>query len=177
MTTHSRSSPLCLPAAALAGGLLLAGCVSDYGPRAPRTPASAAPDTLVPIASDFVDTDQNRFRDTTRVVVYVYADSGRYPIPVAADGAFEFRIENPAGERVAAWVFDREQTRAAMRQLAPGPGFVFELSLLAPGSGGDRVADSEGQLSVLFTPSHGSPISARPTAPLLIGALAPTALR
>jgi len=161
-----------LPTAALA--TILAGCVSG-GAKAPATPASVAPAKLAPIAGDFTDTDANRYRDSTRVIVYVYAESDRYPIPMKPEGSFEFRLENPDGKTIATWTFDRDKTRAAAHQLAPGPGFVFDLSLLDLGS--DRIEDSEAELLVTFKPVDGPVLRARPSAPLLVGPLSPRAVR
>jgi hypothetical protein len=145
-----------------------AGCVST-NPSAPATPSNIKPAKLVPIAGDFEDTDANRYRDTTRVVVYLYADSEKYPLSMRADGSFQFRLENPAGQTIATWNFDRERTRKSLRQLPPGPGFVFDLSLLDLGT--DKIQDSEAELIVTFTPVDGPVLRARPTAPLLIGPL------
>lgn len=150
---------------ALAG----AGCVTEGPAKPAQAPGSARVGVLVPIAGDFADTDANRYRDTTRVVVYLYADSARYPLPMAPPGSFEFKLENAAGKQLALWTFDQARTRAAKRELSPGPGFVFDLNLLSLGS--DRIADTEGDLTVTFTPVEGKPVRAKPSAPLLVGPL------
>jgi hypothetical protein len=159
-------------AAFILGGAV-SGCVSDSKPKASPAPWGATPGTLAPSAQNFVDTDGDRYRDTTTAVVYVYADSG-YPISMKADGTFEFKIETPGGKTLAVWTFDRKQTRSALRELAPGPGFVFSLSLLDLGS--DRIEESEANLQVTFTPVDGKAIRRRLSAPLLIGPLSRSAL-
>ena len=159
------------PVLALSIALALcdAGCVTEGKAKPAAAPASMEVGALVPIAGDFADTDANHYRDTTRVVVYLYADSNRYPLPIAPAGSFEFRLENAAGKQVALWTFDQAMAKAARRKLSPGPGFVFDLSLLKLGS--DRLSDTEGELVVTFTPVRGKPVRSKPSAPLLIGPL------
>jgi hypothetical protein len=145
------------------------GCVSSKPAAAHATPSSIAPAKIAPVAGDFTDTDANRYRDTTRVIVYIYADSDKYPIPMKPEGSFQFRLENPQGKTIATWNFDRAKTAKAARQLAPGPGFVFDLSLLDLGT--DKIEDSEAELLITFTPADGPVLRARPSAPLLVGPL------
>lgn len=148
-------------------GLCIAGCVADKGRTASATPDTAMPRVLSTVASDFVDTDGDRYRDSTEVVVYVFADTGRYPIPMRADGEFDFDLQDASGKSLHHWRFDRDKTRDALRQRAPGPGFVFELKLPKA----RQIETPEGELVVTFTPSaRGSePIRGKPTAALLIG--------
>src|ERR1043165_2151281 len=153
MRTHTWKSVVA-PAAPLL--VLLAGCVSDQAPRAQSTPDSARPNDVVLVVPSFEDTDGNHYRDRTRLVAYIYAESTRYPISMKADGEFEFKLENGAGKTLATWHFDRYQTREAMRKLAPGPAYVFDLSLLDVGT--DRLADTEADLLATFTPFKGDPI-------------------
>jgi hypothetical protein len=92
-----------------------------------------------------------------------------------ARGSFEFRLEGRSGKQIGRWVFDEKQTEAALRQLAPGPGFVFQLSLTKIGV--EQASEREAEILCTFTPVGGTPIRARPSAPLLIGPLSRDGLR
>ena len=144
----------------------IGGCVSDDRARAAATPNSATPRVLTTVTSSFADTDGDRYRDATRAVVYVFADPS-YPVPMRAEGEFDFILESPGGKRFTQWHFDRLQTRAALRQLAPGPGFVFDLAIDPARS----IDEPEAELRVTFTPVKGEPIHGQPKAALLVGPL------
>jgi hypothetical protein len=146
--------------------LLLAACASDSA-RAPSTPATATPGVLAMTVSDFVDTDANHYRDTTRTTVYIYANSSQYPIPMRITGKFEFILEDARGNRLYRWNFDEAQTAAAARMLAPGPGYIFDLSLL----GADRIEATEGEIIASFTPKGGKPIYTRTNARVAVGGI------
>lgn len=151
----------------IGSGLLIGAC-GGSGRTGPRTtPPRAMPERLVLVAQNFEDTNANRYRDTAVVYAYVYADSTRFPLPVEADGEFEFRLEDATGTTVAAWRFDHQQTRAARRRLGPGPGFVFTLSLLVEGN--DRLTATEADLVAAFSSPGGRTVYARTSAPVLIG--------
>lgn len=150
----------------IAAAALAAGCAgSDQRSSAPATPQGAQPTRLAVTAADFADTDQNSYRDTTTVVVYVSADP--YPIPVRPQGRFRFTLEGPGGRPLATWDYDAAQTEASVRDLAPGPGGVFELSLLRAGS--DRIEAAEGVLTCTFYPARGGQPLSRSVSPVLIG--------
>lgn len=153
----------CLAATA---ALAAAGCASQT-PHAKQTPDDVKPGMIALTAADFQDTDANRWRDTTTVAAYIYAASGAYPLPMRVRGTFEFRLEGKGGKNLGRWVFDERQTEAALRQLAPGPGFVFQLSLAKLGA--EQTQEREAEILCTFTPVGGTPIRARPSAPLLIG--------
>ncbi len=140
----------------------LAGC-QDTNRAVRQTPADATPGAVALIVGDFTDTDQNRFRDSTNITAYVYAAG--YPIPLAARGSFEFELQSTRGAVLGRWMFDEKSSAAAMHQMAPGPGFIFNLSLL----GADRIELSEGEIVCTFRPASGTPIHARPSAPVAIG--------
>jgi hypothetical protein len=141
----------------------------------PARPAEAV--AVVVAADNFVDTDGNRFRDTTRVNIYLFAHD--QAVPTTADGSFAFQLETLTGEPLVEWRFDRQQTAAALRQLAPGPAYIFELSLFdATTPDGQRASDrlnvNEADLLVTFipaTPQGQQPrlLRGRPGAPLQVG--------
>lgn len=162
------------PAPLLAAALLtaLSGCVDNGStnvvPRpapAPQTPSSARPGAISATVGNFNDTNNNGYRDTATAVAYVVAPG--YAIPMKAKGSFEFRLETRDGQLISRWVFDENQTAQALQTLAPGPGYVFDLSLLALGS--DAVTQTEGVVLCTFTPAGGEPIRAKPCGPVLVG--------
>jgi hypothetical protein len=156
----------------LIGAGVLAGCVTE-GPQRPQRkaqPSDVLPAKLVPTASvEFTDTDANRYRDSTTVVVYVMGDVPNYHLPLKVKGEFALSLQDPQGKVIAAWTFDRAQTAAALSGLQPGPGFVFGLDLRRSSLGTDVVQTPEADLVVVFTPEKGDPIRARTSAPILIG--------
>lgn len=161
-----------LPLAALAV-CMISGCIADNSPRTPQTPTDARPGKLVPATSgSFQDTNGNQYRDTSTLVVYVLADASKYPLPMKAKGRFEVRLEDSAGGMIASWSFTKEQTAAAVRDLPPGPGFVFELDLRKSAATGysDQINKGEASMLITFKPeAGGEPIVARTSSPILIG--------
>jgi hypothetical protein len=156
----------------LIGAAILAGCVAD-GPQRPqrqRQPSDVLPAKLVPTASvEFTDTDANRYRDSTTVVVYVMGDVPTYHLPLKVAGAFVLSLQDSQGRVIAEWTYDRAQTAAALSGLQPGPGFVFGLDMRKSSLGTDVIQTPEAVLAVTFTPETGESIRARTSAPILIG--------
>jgi hypothetical protein len=152
---------------ALAAAALLAHGCSSGQPRAPRTPSSVMPGLVSMTAANFLDSDQNRYADRATVLVFLFPNSTRYELPMHAPGEFAFRLEAPDGSLIREWRFDQQQTASAARQLGPGPGYVFELSLLENGT--DQLEASEGMLACRFTPEAGTPIGTRAGSPVVIG--------
>src|SRR5688572_16329446 len=154
------------------GVACLWGCVAD-GPQRPqkkRQPSDVLPAKLVPTASvEFADTDGNRYRDSTTVVVYVMGDVPTYHLPLKVTGAFALSLQDPQGRVIASWNFDREQTAAALSGLQPGPGFVFGLDLRKSSVGTEVMEAPEADLVVVCTPENGEASRARASAAILIG--------
>ncbi|MFN0132322.1 MAG: hypothetical protein ACKVW3_07320 [Phycisphaerales bacterium] len=144
---------------------VLAACVVDT-PSRPSSP-TGTPGTVSASVSDFTDTDANRFRDSARVFVYVFQGAAENPVPMRAKGAFEFRLERRDGTIIHQWRFNAKQTAAALANLPPGPGFVFDLSLI----GRDQLSDTEAELVTVFTPDRAQPLAARSRAVILIGSM------
>jgi hypothetical protein len=156
-----------IAAAALA--ILIAGCASSRPGNQPSPPprsGSARPDTLTIAADNFVDTDGNRYRDSAVVVVYLFSE--KHTLPMQVEGEFAFILQSHSGQRLAEWRFDRQATAAAMQQLPPGPGYIFQLSLLE--SGTDRIEEREADLIAAFLPASSGPVApVRRGVPLLVG--------
>lgn len=151
---------------------LPAACVAD-GPSKPRSqPPSVRPTKLIPAADGtFTDTDGNRYRDSSALVIYVMGDAPGYHLPIRVPGRFTIRLESTQGKPIAEWSFDAAQTEAALRSLPPGPGYVFELDLRKSPTrrGSDVIEESEAELIAIFTPESGDAIRARTSATVLIG--------
>ena len=154
------------PVLALVAAAALAGCSSGQ-PAAPRTPSGVKPGLVSLTAANFLDTDQNRYADRASVLVFLFPQSAKYELPMHTPGEFVFRLEGGDGKTLREWRFDKEKTAAAARQLGPGPGYAFELSLLENGT--DRLDASEGQLVCRFTPEGGEPIGTRAGSPVVLG--------
>jgi hypothetical protein len=163
---HISLSALAVLAAA---PFLFASCAAEPSRRGARPPADATPGVLAITATDFIDTDSNKFRDTSTVVLYIFPESAQYQLPMRAEGTFDFALESQ-GKPLARWTMDEDRSGAARRQLPPGPGYVFELSLLELGS--DRVNAPDAELIATFLPLDGSrPLRARTQSPLLLGSV------
>jgi hypothetical protein len=150
--------------------IVLAGCVTHHEGRtaAPATPDSARPGRVALAASDrFEDSDANGFRDLATVTAYIIPEAADYPLPMKARGTFDFVLQTRQGQRLAEWKFDQSQTAEAQYDLAPGPGFIFELSLLQ--TGGDRIQADEADLLCTFTPDKGESVRSRAPVRVIIG--------
>ena len=150
--------------------VVLAACAAEPTRRAERPPADATPGVLAITATDFVDTDSNKYRDTSTVVLYIFPESAQYQLPMKAEGTFEFALEDGEGRPIARWKIDENRSGEARRQLPPGPGYIFELSLFEFGS--DQLTAPEAELVATFFPADGGPpLRSRTQSPLLIGSL------
>lgn len=149
--------------------VLPAACTT--GPRRPTSaPDSAIPGVLALTATDFVDTDGNKYRDTSTIVIYIFPESAQYLLPMKAEGTFEFVLEDRSARPLARWNIGPDRAGAARRRLPPGPGYVFEISLLEFGS--DLVDLPEAELVATFIPDDGSrSLHARTQSPLLLGSV------
>lgn len=152
---------------ALCLGTLAAGCAGSGNQAAAPTPSSATPGLVAFTVSDFTDTNLNGYRDTTSAAVYIMAHG--YPIPMRAAGSVQFKLYSRDAQPLATWSFTEQQAAQAQYDLAPGPGYIFDLSLLALGS--DQLEVTEGELICTFTPTGGQPIRARPSGPIQVGRL------
>lgn len=160
-----------IPSVLIAG--LCVSCVSD-APPVQRQPSEVRPVKLIPVADGiFADTDANRFRDTSRVVVYIMGDVPGYRLPIAVAGEFVIRLETRSGMSIAEWRFDQARTAEALHALPPGPGYVFDLDLrTARGMNGtDRTSETEADLVATFIPKVGEQVRVRTTAPILVGSV------
>lgn len=139
------------------------GCQS----AAPKTQVgSGSAERLSISATDFVDTDEDRIRDTAQVIVYVF--SGRSAIPIRARGALAFRLSSMDGRVLAEWTFSEAEATSFQGMLPPGPAYVVPLQLDRAAAA--RVNEMQGELTCRFRDSStGQVIAARPSAGLLLG--------
>lgn len=168
------ASRLCVVCCGLALPALAASLCACAGPSGgstprPQTSSTARPAILSLAADNFADTDGNRYRDSTIVVVYIFSED--QSLPMRADGEFTFTLQGRSGRRLAEWRFDRQQTAAAVEQLPPGPGYIFELSMLE--SGTDRTEEREADLIATFSLAQRDdrrpPVTLRRSVPLAVG--------
>jgi len=139
-----------------------AGCVSDEPERrAIRSqPTDIAPDTLWLGAKPFADSDSNGYLDTVDLTVYLFSD--QYPeASLYVPGAFEFALVTKDAKELARWAFDSAAAREHAKRLAPGPCYLFSLSLLEKGS--DEFDPQTANLTAAFIPQAGKPVKAHET--------------
>jgi hypothetical protein len=99
-----------------------------------------------------MDSDGNGFSDTIPVVVYLFGDTRRYPLPLQAAGVFEFTITNPDGTLIGEWIFDEEESARSAGDSAAGVCYRFALRL---GPGRDRMSSRHASLRAIFINQNG----------------------
>jgi len=174
----TRRSPLfafrLLIAAALASAS--AGCVSD-GPSPPTRqtprPPEPQPAGIMPKLVDLAatryarDSDKNGYADEIAVTAFLFAPPHNAPLVVP--GEFRFSMLKLDGSKFGEWVFDAEQSAAAVERLLPGPGYRFLLSLLDRGT--DMIPSEDVQLICVFQPTAGEPVRGRNPIRVTVGQL------
>jgi len=75
------------------------------------------------------DTNGNGYVDSVAITVFVF-DQQRSVVPIAVPGSFTFRMTKPDGSVLAEWVLDEAETQKTLQPMPPGPGYLFDLSLL-----------------------------------------------
>lgn len=161
-------------AGGLAGAALLAaGCVTEPSARhrdVPPPPADVHVTSVQTFASAPRDTNSNGYGDTVAVTIYLW-DEQHYPLPIAIPGAFSFELKSTKGAVLAAWAFSQEETARVMQSMGPGPGYHFDLSLLAKGT--DVLEAQEALLTVEFAPATGAPVRTPGGVALRVGRVSP----
>lgn len=163
---QTRRASIVLAAGVLSLSAGLAGCVADRRPT-PQQPDAVQATRLWIAATPPEDTDGDALPDTTLVTAFLFADPTQYQIPVQIPGAFAFQLVDEQGQTVSQWRFDAAESKAAGRNLPPGPGHVFTLSLLTQGVEQARPRTLE--LTGVFTPTSGRPLHSRAGASFVFG--------
>lgn len=148
--------------------ICVGGCVTS-NPRAheiPPQPSDAAPSAVQLFASSPRDTNGNGYVDSVAVTVFVF-DQQRSIVPIAVAGSFTFRMTRPDGTVLAEWAMDEEQTRRVLQPMPPGPGYLFDLSLLPKTK--DTLDYQSVDLTGEFTPKNGKPVRSAGGAALRLG--------
>lgn len=143
-------------------GLALTGCAAqpadDKRGRAAQTrieqPAGLVPERVVLGTEPPEDRDRNGYVDTLRVVVYVFGDPNRFPLPMVVDGTFQFRLRSEQGKSLGVWAFAPREVSKAVFLTQPGPAYGFELDLNAVGT--DRLPAQAAGLTCEITTADGS---------------------
>lgn len=150
--------------------LIVPGCVNaDERPTpqpTPNQPANVIPDRISLSASWPEDTDANGCADTTTVVVYIF-DTRYSAAPIAVPGEMTIRLVDKSGAAIRQWQYTQQETQAAIRTFAAGPGYQLLPSLLDHGT--DRVPVQEVDVVAIFTPINGTPVRSRGAATIRIG--------
>lgn len=150
-------------ALALLGGLALAtGCEQSMEPTDRGANELAAPPAaigrvgriaIVRPGGEFVDTDNNGYRDSARVVVFLY-DLVRGPEPVMAEGELRIMLTGESGRRLCEWVIPLQPDEGMMESTAFGWGYVIDLSINDVAN--DTTTERGGGLSCVFNPVDGA---------------------
>ncbi len=156
-------------AAFVAASLLgIPACVTT-NPRArdvPPQPSDASPSAVQLFAASPRDTNGNGYVDSVAVTVFVF-DQQRSVVPIAVPGSFTFRMTRPDGTVLAEWTFDEEQTHRVLQPMPPGPGYLFDLSLL--GKSKDALEYQSVDLTGEFQVKGGKPVRSAGGAALRLG--------
>lgn len=136
---------------------MLTACVSQTRPTAPQAnhdrpalptkPAGFRAQQMLLSAGVPSDVDGNGFPDQIPVTVYLFGD-GRYELPVAEPGSFEFEIKSKGGQDIGLWRFPPDETARAIGGSSVGTCYRFALQL-APGR--DRIRAIPASLRAIFT--------------------------
>lgn len=116
-------------------------------PALPSKPAGFRAQQMLLSAGVPSDVDGNGFPDQIPVTVYLFGD-GRYELPVAETGSFEFEIKSRGGQDIGLWRFPVEETARAVGGSSVGTCYRFALQL-APGR--DRIRAIPASLRAIFT--------------------------
>lgn len=150
----------------LVGVVFLAGCVTEGGapprpkPREIREPPGLRPDTLLVNATPFpVDADGNGFADTLTVSVFLFPPANQHPIPIYADGTFDFTLRADSGELLAEWTLSGERVERAKVRPLTGPGYIFDLDINEVAS--DRIGTNNGALRCAWIGTDGERVEVR----------------
>ncbi len=157
--------------------LVLGACASTGGRggsstvQIPSQPSDLVVERVLVANEPLEDRDLNGFVDTIRVVVYVFGDTNRYPLPVTVDATFQFRLVDERGASLGVWAFAPRESSRAVFPTQPGPAYGFELNLNAVGT--DRVPAQAARLTCELTTSDGTRVRSREPLELRIGNKSP----
>lgn len=144
---------------ACALSLLAMGCVTEGRPQHQIPPPPSAPSsdvfpTVIDVsASRFgQDSDKNGYADVVNVSVFLF-NLEKHPASLHAAGQFVFELTGDDNKRIAQWTLTAAEVQACRRDLLPGPGYVFQLSIRDQIS--DEIPRTDAQLSVMYIPAAG----------------------
>jgi hypothetical protein len=156
---------------ACAGALSLGACQSgpESADRAPqfRQPSNLRPSRVLMGNEPLEDRDRNGYVDTFRIVVYVFAEEGQYPLPMTVDATFQFRLVGEDGKSLGVWAFAPREASRALFATQPGPAYGFEISLNSQGS--DQIRAQSAGLTCELTLEDGERVRSREPLQLRIG--------
>lgn len=133
----------------------------------PPQPSDLLPERVLVANEPLEDRDLNGFVDTIRVIVYVFGDTNRYPLPIIVDATFQFRLTGEKGDSLGVWAFAPRETSRAAFPTQPGPAYGFEINLNAVGT--DRHPAQAARLTCEITTTDGTRVASREPLEVRIG--------
>ena len=129
--------------------------------EAPTPPQDTKAERMVfSVGSKPDDTNNNGYPDTIRASVSLF--STRHPTALHQEGSFVFGLY-PQGtvgglesKPIASWRIEKDSPNRAITRTLAGPAFLFNLSLLEAGPGGDRLPLDRADMVCRFEPLDGS---------------------
>ncbi len=118
------------------------------------------PATLLLNATPFpIDADGNGYADTFTVSIFLFAPANQHPIPIHADGVFEFTLTGRDKEILAEWTYEGERVERAKVRPLTGPGYNFDLDINEVAS--DRINMQNGSLRCTWIGTDGLSVPVR----------------
>ena len=110
---------------------------------------------IVAPRGEFFDSDGNGFRDSTRIVAFLFDEfSTGKTVAVGGDGTLRILLVGDNGERLASWMFPITPDRGMMEQTSYGWGYVIDLDINDVAT--DQFPHHDGALAAIYTPADGS---------------------
>lgn len=128
-------------------------------PRTQRAPSQrpgpdAPPARVIPALFQTLDANSNGLPDTLVVFAYLFPASNESPLPVWADGQFEFTLTGADAHPIANWIFPSDQVLHHRDTDTFGRTHSFSLDLRAA-AGTDALPAQNALLSARFLRTDG----------------------
>lgn len=140
---------------------------SDNHTRRFTQPSGLKPERVLLGNEPLEDRDRNGYVETFRIVVYVFGDELKYPLPMTVDGTFQFRLIGEGGKALGVWAFAPREVAKAVFATQPGPAYGFEIALT--GQGTDRLPAQAAGLTCEIITNDGLRVGSREPLELRIG--------
>lgn len=141
--------------------IALTACQPSPGsarPRAASPQPDAPPQRVVPLFRVF-DANSNGLADTLLVFAYLFPGGSAAPVPVWAEGQFEFTLISAEGGEIAEWKFPNDQVLRHRDSDTFGRTHSFTLDIRAA-AGTDQLPPQSASVATRFVRADGITISA-----------------